>query len=303
MALAFLLLLGLIWGLSNMLTKLALEGIDTFAFTFWQATLAFGILAALAAIRKLRPPMDRQHLRYYVVNGLLGLALPGLNIAIVVQHIPAGLLSAIVSTAALFTYMLALAIGQERYHPLRALGVLIGLAGALLILLPRTSLPSSDMAQWVLLALLTPFLYGVNGVFAGRFMPKGTDAAVMASGLLATTGILYLLLMVSMGEATVPWPPVWPSTYAMYALALGASIAYVVYFRLIRLAGSVYMSQVGYLVVAVGVVAGMIVFDERHSVWVWAGMVLMVVGVTLVNLGQQKRAQERSAVSWWAGST
>ena len=60
------------------------------------------------------------------------------------------------------------------------------------------------------------------------------------------------------------------------------------YFQIIRLAGPVDLSQVGYLVVVIGVVTGMLVFGERHSLWVWIGIGLMVAGLTFVNLGQKK---------------
>lgn len=287
---AMLLGLGTIWGLSNPLTKLALEEVPTFAFAFWQVTLALIVLALLAWVRRRKPPLGPKHLRYYLFNGVIGLALPGLNIAIVVQHIPAGLMSAIVSTAALFTYALAVMLRQERFQWLRALGVLLGLAGALLILVPRTSLPDAGMAGWVLLALLTPLCYGVNGVFAERFMPADTGSATMACGLLATASLCYLPVLLASGQAALPWPAVWPSTYALYALALGACGAYILYFRLIRRAGPVFMSQVGYIVVAVGIVGGMTIFGERYSLWVWSGMGLLLAGVTLVNLGQRHAA-------------
>ncbi len=281
--------LGTIWGLSNPLTKLALEEIETFAFAFWQVTLALAVLAAIALVRRSWPPLGGQHLRYYVFNGLIGLAIPGLNIAIVVQHIPAGLMSAIVSTAALFTYVLAVVLRQERFQWLRACGVLLGLAGALLILVPRTSLPEADMAGWVLMAMLTPLCYGINGVFAERFMPDSTGTATMALGLLATASLCYLPVMLASGQAGLPLPPVWPSTYALYALALGACGAYLLYFSLIRHAGSVFMSQVGYIVVAIGIVGGMLIFGERYSLWVWGGVALLMAGLTLVNAGQDAR--------------
>lgn len=286
---AMLLALGTIWGLSNPLTKLALEEVQTFAFAFWQVTLALAVLSAIALARRSRPPLGRRHLRYYLFTGLIGLALPGLNIAIVVQHIPAGLMSAIVSTAALFTYVLAVALRQERFHWLRAGGVLLGLAGALAILVPRTSLPGADMTGWVLMAMLTPLCYGINGVFAERFMPDDAGSGTMACGLLATASLFYLPVMVASGQASLPLPPVWPSTYALYALALGACGAYLLYFRLIRHAGPVFMSQVGYIVVAIGIIGGMLIFGERYSLWVWGGMALLVAGVTLVNAGQDAR--------------
>jgi len=59
---------------------------------------------------------------------------------------------------ALFVYVLALAAGQERFQPLLLGGVLVGLAGVLCVLLPRSKLPTQDMALWVAIGLLTPFL-------------------------------------------------------------------------------------------------------------------------------------------------
>ena len=76
-------------------------------------------------------------------------------------------------------------------------------------------------------------------------------------------------------------------------LGVTASIAYVLYFQIIRLAGPVYLSQVGYLVVVIGVVTGMLVFGERHSLWVWGGIALMVGGLILVNVGQRRAVAKK----------
>jgi len=71
----------------------------------------------------------------------------------------------------------------------------------------------------------------------------------------------------------------------------------VLYFQIIRMAGPVYLSQVGYLVVSVGIIAGMIVFGERHSLWVWIGIGLMIAGLTLVNIGQLRAARAARAAN------
>ncbi|MGY9056220.1 MAG: EamA/RhaT family transporter, partial [Alphaproteobacteria bacterium] len=63
--------------------------------------------------------------------------------------------------------------------------------------------------------------------------------------------------------------------------------------QIIRLAGPVYLSQVGYLVVVIGVVTGMLVFGERHSLWVWGGIALMVGGLILVNVGQRRAVAKK----------
>ena len=65
-------------------------------------------------------------------------------------------------------------------------------------------------------------------------------------------------------------------------LGLSSSAAYVLYFQIIRMAGPVYLSQVGYLVVSIGVLAGMLIFGERHSLWVWIGINTAAQAIDLV---------------------
>ena len=288
LALVFLLILGSIWGVSTTTQKLALEAYPPLSVMFWYALIAFVVLAFISAIRGKVPPMDRRHLVYYLASGMFGFAIPGINNLLVLAEVPAGIHSTVIAAAPVFTYAIALAAGQERFVAMRAAGVGLGLVGVLCIILPKSGLPEAGMAPWVALGLLTPFLYGVTAVIISRFMPRETDAPTLATGFvgMATAGFFVALLL--MGDLTPPWPPVWPATHMILWLGVTASAAYVLYFQIIRLAGPVYLSQVGYLVVVIGVVTGMLVFGERHSLWVWIGIGLMVAGLTLVNLGQKK---------------
>lgn len=290
LALVFLLILGSIWGVSTTTQKLALEAYAPLSIMFWYALIAFLVLATISAFRRKMPPTDRRHCLYYLASGLIGFAIPSFNNLIVLAHVPAGIMSTVIATAPVFTYAIALAARQERFLPMRAAGVGLGLVGVLCIVLPRSGLPDAGMAPWVALGLLTPFLYGLTAVVISRYMPRETDAPTLATGFVgvATAGFFVALLLV--GDLTPPWPPVWPSTHMILWLGITASAAYVLYFQIIRLAGPVYLSQVGYLVVVIGVLAGMLVFGERHSLWVWVGIGLMVGGLTLVNFGQRRAA-------------
>ena len=287
LALVFLLILGSIWGVSTTTQKLALEAYAPLSVMFWYALIAFVVLAVISAFRGKMPPFDSRHLFYYLASGLCGFAIPGINNLLVLAHVPAGIMSTVIATAPVFTYAIALAAGQERFVPMRAAGVGLGLVGVLCIVLPRSGLPDAGMAPWVAMGLLTPFLYGLTAVVISRYMPRETDAPTLATGFVgvATAGFFVALLL--LGDLTPPWPPVWPATHMVLWLGVTASLAYVLYFQIIRLAGPVYLSQVGYLVVVVGVITGMLVFGERHSLWVWLGIGLMVGGLTLVNVGQR----------------
>ena len=59
-------------------------------------------------------------------------------------------------------------------------------------------------------------------------------------------------------------------------------VSYATFIYLVRITGPVFASQSGYLVVAVGVLVSILVYGERHSVWVWVAAVLLLLGMTLV---------------------
>ena len=43
-----------------------------------------------------------------------------------------------------------------------------------------------------------------------------------------------------------------------------------------------FASQIAYVVTGSGVALGMLIYDERHSPWVWAALALMFAGLALV---------------------
>ena len=47
-------------------------------------------------------------------------------------------------------------------------------------------------------------------------------------------------------------------------------------------AGPVFASQTAYIVTLAGVLWGMVIYRETHSVWVWASLVVMFIALSLV---------------------
>ena len=43
-----------------------------------------------------------------------------------------------------------------------------------------------------------------------------------------------------------------------------------------------FASQVAYVVTGSGVALGMLIYDERHSPWVWAALALMFAALALI---------------------
>ena len=76
--------------------------------------------------------------------------------------------------------------------------------------------------------------------------------------------------------------------YAVIGLGLITVVAYTMCVLSVALFGSVFSSQVGYVVPLTGVFWGMFIFGESPSVWIWLSLCAMIIGLALVT--PRKRA-------------
>ena len=282
--LAMLLLLGTLWGVTFSTSKIAINGgVTPLGYAVWQCLGPAAVLLTVGLLRGLRPPLKPRHLLYYVVAGQLGLTIPNLTFYVVIGHIPAGVMAVVVTFSPVITYLLALMIGMESFRPQRGVGIALGLGGALLLVLPASSLPSREMVPWVLLAFLTPAFYSLSSVFSARARPSEGHSLSLAAGMMAGAAAVQLPLVLFRGDFYWPQLPLGPADYALMAQIAISSLAYVLFFEILRLAGPVFFSQVGYIVTLTGLLWGAFFFGEHHSNWIYGATLMIVAGVALVN--------------------
>jgi drug/metabolite transporter (DMT)-like permease len=281
---AMLLVLGVLWGAGFSLAKIAGEAaIPPFAYTFWQAAASGTVLTAIAWWRAKPPPLDRASLVYYLIAGLTASALPMANTAHTVPHLPAGVMAVVTTFSPILTYALALAFGLERAVIRKVTGIAIGFAGAMLMVVPRAALPSPDMAVWVLAGMLTPALYAASNLYVSAARPQGVDSLALAAGMQGAAAVAMLVLGLATGQVYAP-VGVWGSgDLAMAAHALIQVGSMILMFEVMRLAGPVFLSQVGFLSPISGMVWGMVFFSESHSAWIYAAMAAIFAGLLMVN--------------------
>ena len=289
--------LGTFWGLAFSLSKVAANaGVPPLGYAWWQSLGSGVVLLAVALWRRQTPPIDRRHLVYLAFMGAFGLGIPNALIYTVIAKIPVGLVSAITNMVPLFTYLISLALLLERFSPVRAAGVTIGLAGAAIVVLPGAGTPEPWMTGWVLLAMIGPACYAVSVVGGARWRPVGTPSLALAAGMLIAAGLMIAPVVIGTGSVYIPDPA------ALHAgdLAILGQVAitcamFVVYFELMRIASPVVISLVGYLVTVTGIAWGMVLFGERHSPWLFVAVVLIFVGLALVNRSTDRRRGAASA--------
>ncbi|MEQ9350849.1 MAG: DMT family transporter, partial [Alphaproteobacteria bacterium] len=248
-ALAFLGALGFLWGSSINIAKfLSQEGVPPVAYVFWQALGAAIVMGAIVRLRGERLVMTVQHLRFYAVTGLFGIAIPNMNALFVLGHLSAGVTVLIISVSPLMVYGFTMALRTERFDGLRALGMLLGFGGVLVVLLPRSSLPSPDLIPWAAMALITPLGYAIANTYAALDRPTAGNSLTHGLGYLVVATLLMGPTMVVTDQVWLPLFPPKPADLGLLLQIAATSIATLVWLELVHRAGSVYMSQAGYLV-------------------------------------------------------
>ncbi len=280
---ALLLTIGTLWGATFSIGKIAvINGIPPTAYAFFQSA---GAGLALLALALLRGEVERPRARFLLFGlaaGTLGLTVPNVNFTVVIQHLEAGTMAVIITLSPLATYVGALALGMERLSWRCVLGLLCGLAGALILLVPGATVPGVDQSGWVLLAILTPLCYAAQGLFSARFMPPGLGSLRLARLMLFGAAVTSAAAMVATDSVYVPRGLGVAETAMLLQVAV-SSIAYVILFEVLRRAGPVFFSQVGYVVTVTGVLWGMAIFGERPTPWLLLSALLVLGGLRLVN--------------------
>ena len=300
---ALLFLMGTSYSLLFAINKLTVtHGVPFVAYVFWHSLGAGLILLLIGALRRDWLKFDRLHLRTYLVWGLLTTAAPISLLTYVAPHLPAGIITMMLVLVPLCTYLLALAFRADRFRLLGVLGILFGLAGVLLVIVPEVSLPSRDMVGWVLLALLAPVMLGLVTVFVSKYRPPAASTVNLAGGLLLASAIMLVPVMFGLGQAyAFPGPDPVGDWGILYASLLTAAVFYL-FFEFVLLAGPVFVTQHNYIATLAGFGWGILFFDEGYSAYIWGATALMFVGLTLLNVGlwresrrEAKRASDPAA--------
>jgi drug/metabolite transporter (DMT)-like permease len=78
---------------------------------------------------------------------------------------------------------------------------------------------------------------------------------------------------------------------AISAIAIFSTLAYIMFFYAIKTAGPVFASQCAYVVTISGVLWGIVIFAEVHTVWVWLSVAVMMAGLALVTPGTRNHGE------------
>ena len=274
---------GIIWGLVFSLTLIATaQGAHPLGLSAWQVVLtaAFFLVVCLVSGITL---FNFKNIYYYVVLAMVGITVPNLLYYNAAPHLSAGILSITVSTVPLFTYAIMLVLRFESVVARRLSGIVLGMIAILLLVIPDQGLSTDDASFWILLVIVCAILYAIENVYISKGIVPGTDVRELLFGSNLVAAAIQFPLAIFLGvDESWTWLAS-DAGLAIAGIAIGSGLAYAMFFYSIKIAGPVFASQCAYAVTISGVIWGIMIFSEQHSIWVWLSVIVMLLGLMLVN--------------------
>ena len=236
-------------GLTFSFAKAASEaGIGPLAYGFWQTTGAGSVLLLVCALRRERFRFDRRHLAYCLICGALSLAAPNFILQLVIGHVPAGVAAIIITTDP--APDLSTGDGgkaRSLRRSARDRTVMLGFVGALVLVVPKATLPEPAMAGWVSFGFLAPLFYASGNIYVTLRRP-GSAALPLAAGMLWGAAFWQAPVVLFTHSFQLLTFPFNFGEWGVIGQITVTSLASILYFEIMRRAGPVFFSQVAYIV-------------------------------------------------------
>lgn len=281
-----LLVTGVLLGLTLPFGKLA--GQVGVAPAVWALVISLGVgivLLIWMLAHGQRPGLDTGRLRYFVVAGIISYVIPNLLMFAVMPHLGAGYTGIMLTLSPVVTLTLSVVFRVRKPTALGMAGIAVGFVGALLVAWTRGEAGRPAELFWVAMGLLIPVSLATGNIYRTVDWPKDAGTTELAVGShLAAAGMLILVIVLRGDLSTLPSLA---STPLLVAAQVAASaLMFVFFFRLQSVGGPVYLSQIGYVGAAVGLISGVLFLGESYGLLTWLGAAVITIGIAMTTKAQ-----------------
>ncbi len=247
--------------------------------TMWLRISIAGVVLFVYALATREDLQFGKWWKQYLFIGLLNSALPFALIAFAMKTLPVSYGAILNTMSPFFAVLFAAGMLGERLTVLRLFGMALGLAGVATII----NLGPIALNAETLTAAAASFMATCSYGFIIVYTKKYTKAAPQL-GIAVGTLLLPALLVAPLGLLSIPHVmPTGNVVLSLLGLAvLCSSIAYLLYYRLIRDLGPTKAISVTFLIPVFGALWGSIFFGETINGGAFFGGVIVLIGVALV---------------------
>lgn len=271
------------WGASFLFMKVALEGMSWGQLAWSRILIGALTMLVIVLVMRERMPRDLKLWAHLAVAGISGVAFPFLLWAWAEQYISSALASIFNGITPITTaLMVSFAFHVEKLSRNQIVGIVIGLAGVVVIIAPWSGALFGGSLWGQVAAILATICYGFTGGYLRKYVtPRGISAPMVAFGQVGAAAVLVLAL----SPILAPGPLVLNGWIVLSILALGAfgtGIAFLWNINVMRAWGPTRNSTVTYLTPIIGVALGVLVLGETLSWNEPVGAAIAIVGILVM---------------------
>lgn len=286
-AYVLLIILGMVWGSSFILIK---RGLETFSPIHIGAYRMFAAGIVLLPIFIVWLPKAKvKNYKWFFLSGLLGNGLPAVMFSIAQTQLSSSVTGALNSLTPMFALLVGVVVYRLPFDRSKILGVLVGLSGALaLILLGEKSEIQGDLA-YSALVILAALFYGINlNLIKEKFAESKPMVIAAFPIVFMAIPAFFILLFTGFFEQVSFQGQAGESLGAISLLAIfGSALSLIAFNHLIQITNAVFASLTTYIIPIVALMWG--VWDgESLNIYQIGGMCLILLGVVLVRMQQKK---------------
>ncbi len=262
------LLLGSTW----VVLRVLVQYVPPFRATAIDWAIGAAILLGWAMARRLPFPRDAKTWREIVRFGLLVVGLPFAMTAWAEQYITASLVAILYSSFPLIIAALSPLITRKRPHAASVFWIAVGIVGV--VLLFAAGIPREHNAQLGTAVAMIGLVVGAIGVLQ---LSEHTEhmSSPMSIGLqVAVAAVLGLPLSAAFEHQASHWT--WQAQVALLCLCVPGTLAFLLYYWLLREIGAVRLGTLDLVVPIVSFSEGALLLHERVT-WAMAGIIAVVL--------------------------
>lgn len=273
-----LIMLGLVWGTSYILIK---KGLIAFSAeqvaSLRMAITAFSFIPFfLWQVRK----VDWSKWKSLAIVGFAGSFIPAFLFATAQTKISSSLTGILSSLTPLFTLFVGVAFFKVKGAWTKTLGVLLGLAGAIYLLIIDQGFENLKGIQYGVFVIIACFFYAISNNVIKTYLQDFPTLAISAVSYFMV-GIVAVAYLLTSGfiEVMRTHPQAWESLGYLAILAImGTMVASLLFFKLIKNTNALFASTVSYLIPVVAIAWG-VLDGETITYGHWVGVLAIMSGV------------------------
>jgi drug/metabolite transporter (DMT)-like permease len=287
--------LGAIWGGSFLFNAVLIREISPLWVSAGRVTIGALICWVYFAATRRKLPTDRAVYPQLLLLGLMNYAVPFALFPFAEEHLASGIVGVINGLTPMTTVIVSqFWPGGEKATRNKALGVIIGFAGAAILASPDLGSGAGSQLIALLAALAATTCYAVTLNYARRF--KGIEPAATASISLTGAAIISIpIALVFTGLPVITRVETWAALVGIGVLS--TSFSFLLVYWLLPRVGATNLSLNTFITPISAILLGVLILHERFQLVHVVGIIVVFAGLLVMDGRLVQRLFRRPAAT------